>query len=37
VALGTLAEIVAERPALAGQSLEDIFLALTGGGADPAR
>jgi ABC-2 type transport system ATP-binding protein len=30
VALGTLAEIVAERPALAGKSLEDIFLSLTG-------
>jgi ABC-2 type transport system ATP-binding protein len=30
VALGTLAEIVAERPALAGLSLEDIFLSLTG-------
>jgi len=29
VALGTLPEIVAERPELAGQSLEDIFLALT--------
>jgi len=30
VALGTLAEIIAQRPDLAGQSLEDIFLALTG-------
>ena len=29
VALGTLAEIVATRPELAGMSLEDIFLALT--------
>jgi ABC-2 type transport system ATP-binding protein len=29
VALGTLAQIVAERPELEGQSLEDIFLALT--------
>ena len=29
VALGTIDQIVAERPALAGQSLEDIFLALT--------
>jgi ABC-2 type transport system ATP-binding protein len=30
VALGTIAEIVAERPALAGHSLEEIFIALTG-------
>jgi ABC-2 type transport system ATP-binding protein len=30
VALGTLEEIIAQRPDLAGQSLEDIFLALTG-------
>jgi len=30
VAYGTLAQIVAERPDLAGQSLEEIFLALTG-------
>ena len=30
VAYGTLAEVVAERPDLAGQSLEEIFLALTG-------
>ncbi|HXY30904.1 MAG TPA: ABC transporter ATP-binding protein [Gemmatimonadaceae bacterium] len=29
VAFGTIAEIVAERPQLAGQGLEDIFLALT--------
>jgi ABC-2 type transport system ATP-binding protein len=29
VALGTLDQIVAERPALAGQNLEDIFLVLT--------
>ncbi|MBU6366801.1 MAG: ABC transporter ATP-binding protein [Gemmatimonadetes bacterium] len=33
VALGTIAEIVADRPELAGQSLEAIFLALTGDGA----
>lgn len=32
VASGALAEIVAVRPELAGQSLEDIFLALTGEG-----
>ena len=31
VAFGTLGQIVAERPALAGKSLEDIFLALTDG------
>jgi ABC-2 type transport system ATP-binding protein len=37
VALGTLSEIVAGRPSLAGLSLEDIFLALTAdGGATPA-
>jgi ABC-2 type transport system ATP-binding protein len=30
VAMGTIAEIVAERPQLAGLALEDIFLALTG-------
>jgi ABC-2 type transport system ATP-binding protein len=30
VALGTIAEIVAERPELAGRPLEDVFLALTG-------
>jgi ABC-2 type transport system ATP-binding protein len=30
VALGTIAEIVAERPALAGRTLEEIFIALTG-------
>ena len=35
VALGTLPQIVAERPALAGRSLEDIFLTLTGEGAAP--
>jgi ABC-2 type transport system ATP-binding protein len=33
VALGTIAEIVADRPELAGESLEAIFLALTGDGA----
>jgi ABC-2 type transport system ATP-binding protein len=32
VALGTIAEIVADRPELAGESLEAIFLALTGDG-----
>jgi len=37
VALGTIAEIVADRPELAGQSLEAIFLALTGDGADAPR
>src|SRR5262249_14344736 len=31
VAIGTIAEIVAGRPQLAGQGLEDIFLALTSG------
>ena len=30
VALGSIAEIVAERPELAGRPLEDVFLALTG-------
>ena len=30
VALGTLDEIITGRPDLAGQSLEDIFLSLTG-------
>jgi ABC-2 type transport system ATP-binding protein len=30
VALGTIAEIVAERPELAGRTLEEIFIALTG-------
>jgi ABC-2 type transport system ATP-binding protein len=34
VAIGTIAEIVAGQPQLAGQGLEDIFLALTGGGRD---
>ncbi|HLB10801.1 MAG TPA: hypothetical protein VK617_14780, partial [Gemmatimonadaceae bacterium] len=28
IALGTIAEIVAERPDLAGRALEDVFLAL---------
>ena len=36
VALGTLDEIIAGRPDLAGQSLEDIFLALTGTDGAPA-
>jgi ABC-type multidrug transport system, ATPase component len=36
VAYGTLAQIVAERPDLAGQSLEEIFLALTGDDRPPA-
>jgi len=30
VALGTIADIVAERPELAGRTLEEIFIALTG-------
>jgi ABC-2 type transport system ATP-binding protein len=34
VAIGTIAEIIAGQPQLAGQGLEDIFLALTGGGRD---
>jgi ABC-2 type transport system ATP-binding protein len=36
VAVGTIAEIVAERPQLAGLGLEDIFLALTGQQDDAA-
>jgi ABC-2 type transport system ATP-binding protein len=36
VAQGTIAEIVAERPELAGMSLEDVFVALTAGDAGPA-
>ena len=36
VAQGTLAEIVTARPDLAGLSLEDVFLTLTGDGAGPA-
>jgi ABC-2 type transport system ATP-binding protein len=35
VALGTVAEIVAERPDLAGRPLEDVFLALTGQVEEP--
>jgi ABC-2 type transport system ATP-binding protein len=35
VAIGTIADIIATRPQLAGQGLEDIFLALTGDGAAP--
>jgi ABC-2 type transport system ATP-binding protein len=35
VALGKIAEIVADRPHLSGQGLEDIFLALTGSGNGP--
>jgi ABC-2 type transport system ATP-binding protein len=35
VALGTIDEIIAERPELAGQSLEDIFLTLTGDAVTP--
>jgi len=34
VALGTIPEIVAERPELAGRPLEDVFLALTGSAED---
>jgi ABC-2 type transport system ATP-binding protein len=37
VALGTIEEIVAERPGLAGLGLEDLFLALTGDPSDAAR
>jgi ABC-2 type transport system ATP-binding protein len=36
VALGTIAEIVASREGLVGKSLEDVFLALTGGSSAPA-
>jgi ABC-2 type transport system ATP-binding protein len=32
VALGTIADILATRPDLAGRSLEEVFLALTGTG-----
>jgi len=35
VAFGTLEQIIAERPELAGRSLEDVFLALTGTGGAP--
>ena len=37
VASGTLAEIVTAHPHLAGRSLEDVFLALTGAGEQAAR
>ena len=37
VAYGTLDEIIAGRPDLAGRSLEDVFLALTGDGESDAR
>ena len=33
VALGTIADIIADRPQLAGRGLEDLYLALTGDGA----
>jgi ABC-2 type transport system ATP-binding protein len=36
VAFGTIADIVAERPALEGRSLEEIFIALTGNDALPS-
>ena len=36
VAIGTLQEILASRPDLAGRSLEDVFLALTGGSGEGA-
>jgi ABC-2 type transport system ATP-binding protein len=35
VAYGTIDEIIAGRPDLAGLSLEDVFLALTGDGEPP--
>ena len=35
VAYGTIDEIMAERPDLAGRSLEDMFLALTGDAPSP--
>jgi ABC-2 type transport system ATP-binding protein len=35
VALGTIADIIADRPQLAGRGLEDLFLALTGDGTAP--
>ncbi len=35
VALGTITDIIAERPQLAGRGLEDLFLALTGDGTTP--
>jgi ABC-2 type transport system ATP-binding protein len=37
VAIGALDDIIAERPQLAGQGLEDIFLALTGDGVNASR
>ena len=37
VALGTISEIVAQHPQLAGVGLEDLFLALTGDPSDAAR
>lgn len=36
VAIGTIAEIVAERPELEGRSLEEMFIALTGDGVVPS-
>jgi ABC-2 type transport system ATP-binding protein len=36
VAYGTIDEIIAEHPELAGRSLEDVFLALTGDETQPA-
>jgi ABC-2 type transport system ATP-binding protein len=36
VAYGSIAEIVGAHPGLAGRSLEDVFLALTGAGSEPA-
>jgi ABC-2 type transport system ATP-binding protein len=36
MALGTIQEIIAERPQLAGGDLEDVFLAVTGN-TDPSR
>jgi ABC-2 type transport system ATP-binding protein len=36
MALGTIADIIADRPQLAGRGLEDLFLALTGDGTPPA-
>ena len=36
VAFGTIADIVASRPALRGRRLEDVFLALISSDGDPA-
>ncbi|HEY5061185.1 MAG TPA: ABC transporter ATP-binding protein, partial [Gemmatimonadaceae bacterium] len=36
VAYGSIAEIIGAHPGLAGRSLEDVFLALTGAGPEPA-